>query len=355
MKNLFNFATSELSQDAFLCWLFENYNCENEIVRDAALELLRKMTGIEDLQIDPNCSLKTERQVEHTDVIVIFKLQGADHILLIEDKVFSDFREKQLEYRRKIAQNKGIDENRVHCALYKTDLENEDERNLVEESGWRAFYIRNIDAFFSEYINSDCLIFDQYRDHIANRVKSLDNRISIPMNKWEEYGDKLLFRAFILNDLFPMVKKLPNDSLENPKIKGWHSYASLYLTRKHNFDQFVLTMEIAFHPKWNGANITIRCWGGGETDVPQDLKTQLQSFLITHYPFFKRFNSEKWCIAKGKERLLYTDGIDVMTKEIEKRIQAFADLCNKANEELSNHPEWQNLFAKTSDNLEQIV
>ncbi len=44
-----------------------------------------------------------------------------------------------------------------------------------------------------------------------------------------------------------------------------------------------------------------------------------------------------------------------MTKEIEKRIQAFADLCNKANEELSNHPEWQNLFAKTSDNLEQIV
>ena len=26
MKNLFNYATKELSQDAFLMWLFENYD-----------------------------------------------------------------------------------------------------------------------------------------------------------------------------------------------------------------------------------------------------------------------------------------------------------------------------------------
>ena len=28
MKNLFDYATKELSQDAFLRWLFENYDCE---------------------------------------------------------------------------------------------------------------------------------------------------------------------------------------------------------------------------------------------------------------------------------------------------------------------------------------
>lgn len=347
MKNLFDYATSELSQDAFLCWLFENYDCENEIIRSASLDLLRIMTGIEDLQNDSYFSLKTERQVEHTDVIVIFTHKGEKHILLVEDKVFSDFHKKQLEYKRKIAQNKEIDEDHIHCVLYKTDLENKGERNLVEESGWKAFYIRKIDAFFSGYNGSDCLIFDQYRTHISERVKSLDDRISIPMNEWKEHGDKLLFRAFILNDLFPLVEKLQNNSLEQPEMKGWHSYASLYLTRKHNYDQFVLTMEIAFHPNWNGANITIRCWG--ETEVPKDLKMQLQSFLIAKYPFFKKYNSEKWCIATGQDILLYADGMDVMTKEIEKRIQAFVDLCNKANEELSNHPEWQKLFVKKED------
>ena len=32
MKNLFDYATKELSQDAFLRWLFENHDCENEEV-----------------------------------------------------------------------------------------------------------------------------------------------------------------------------------------------------------------------------------------------------------------------------------------------------------------------------------
>ena len=30
MENLFNYATKELSQDAFLMWLMANYNCEED-------------------------------------------------------------------------------------------------------------------------------------------------------------------------------------------------------------------------------------------------------------------------------------------------------------------------------------
>lgn len=30
MENLFNYATKELSQDAFLMWLTANYNCEED-------------------------------------------------------------------------------------------------------------------------------------------------------------------------------------------------------------------------------------------------------------------------------------------------------------------------------------
>lgn len=40
MKNLFDYATKELSQDAFLCWLFDNYDCENEKVAEVAVRLL---------------------------------------------------------------------------------------------------------------------------------------------------------------------------------------------------------------------------------------------------------------------------------------------------------------------------
>ena len=44
MKNLFDYATKELSQDAFLRWLFENYNCENESVKNACRKLFDSFT-----------------------------------------------------------------------------------------------------------------------------------------------------------------------------------------------------------------------------------------------------------------------------------------------------------------------
>ena len=44
MKNLFDYATKELSQDAFLRWLFENYNCENESAKNAFRKLFDSFT-----------------------------------------------------------------------------------------------------------------------------------------------------------------------------------------------------------------------------------------------------------------------------------------------------------------------
>ncbi|MBP5313539.1 MAG: hypothetical protein J6Y65_01260, partial [Eggerthellaceae bacterium] len=41
-KNIFDYAKKELSQDAFLMWLFENYDCDEECIRDAAFMLLRE-------------------------------------------------------------------------------------------------------------------------------------------------------------------------------------------------------------------------------------------------------------------------------------------------------------------------
>ena len=57
MKNLFDYATKELSQDAFLRWLFENYNCKNEKVRQVCRKLFNKFKRI----FKPNCKHGTGR------------------------------------------------------------------------------------------------------------------------------------------------------------------------------------------------------------------------------------------------------------------------------------------------------
>ena len=97
MKNLFDYATRELSQDAFLCWLFENYDCDEPILGKIAVALLSEMTGIKELSCDTILDLKTFRQEKHTDIIVCFEHQKKKHTLVIEDKISSDVRDNQFE------------------------------------------------------------------------------------------------------------------------------------------------------------------------------------------------------------------------------------------------------------------
>ena len=116
MKNLFDYATSELSQDAFLCWLLENFDCENDTVKKAALALLGEMTELDCSIPGAVTKLKTERQVTEKypnpdagkegepetircvfDIVVTFQYNGEEHALLIEDKIFSSASNKQIK------------------------------------------------------------------------------------------------------------------------------------------------------------------------------------------------------------------------------------------------------------------
>ena len=48
--NIFNYATKELTQDAFLMWLFDNYNkCDEPCVQKAALGLI-EIFGINSIE-----------------------------------------------------------------------------------------------------------------------------------------------------------------------------------------------------------------------------------------------------------------------------------------------------------------
>ena len=71
MKNLFDYATKELSQDAFLRWLFENYDCENKKVRNVCEKLFNAFTNNElnFSKIDKN-SLRTVAQWNKIDISI---------------------------------------------------------------------------------------------------------------------------------------------------------------------------------------------------------------------------------------------------------------------------------------------
>lgn len=106
MKNLFDYATKELSQDAFLRWFIENWDDEEDkTLQEASLDFLDFLTG-ETLALDlSKAKIITHSQVKHMDITVdIYPDKNSDvhDVIVIEDKVYSS------EHKQLVAYNETI-------------------------------------------------------------------------------------------------------------------------------------------------------------------------------------------------------------------------------------------------------
>ena len=105
IKNLFDYATKELSQDAFLRWLFENYDCKIAGVQKVCYKVLSTFMSdkIDEGEI---LDLKTYAQDYKIDVTVFFTLKrtGPDHkyLIAIEDKAFSGEHDQLDDYNKSL-------------------------------------------------------------------------------------------------------------------------------------------------------------------------------------------------------------------------------------------------------------
>ena len=102
-NNIFEFATKELSQDAFLCWSINWLNGSvNGPLYDYAKSMLDLFLG--ENKEDYYCDVKIFRQYEKIDVLVMFKDEkGKSHALIIEDKTnTSEHGDQMQRYEKKL-------------------------------------------------------------------------------------------------------------------------------------------------------------------------------------------------------------------------------------------------------------
>lgn len=120
--NLFNYATSELSQDAFLLWLLEWANPSNaeydSALHKTASDFLRKMMDVDDkFLID---SVECKKQQYHIDVLAIV---NGNIAIIIEDKVNTLEHGNQIaRYREQLKGALGTDFD-IRCVYLKTGNE----------------------------------------------------------------------------------------------------------------------------------------------------------------------------------------------------------------------------------------
>lgn len=95
--NLFDFAPSELSQDAILCWLFSwsdpKFRTVNGELHEAGQRLLALTFRKHKLKCPSGASVKVRRQVDHADLIAEV---GDKYVVLVEDKTKTSHHGDQL-------------------------------------------------------------------------------------------------------------------------------------------------------------------------------------------------------------------------------------------------------------------
>ena len=208
MKNLFTFATKELSQDAFLRWLFENYNCaESAELRQASHTLLQDFCNL--ANDEPIVKLTTRAQWYKMDITVLIHTDRRYINLFIEDKTFSGEHNQLKHYNQAIDQITATAEKKEavpvtkYKIFYQTNRIEEGERTRIEGLGWAVKSLPDICRLFKPYRNSDCLLLRQYTEYLFLLAEAFENtqcpeKQDTPLDRirWKAYFEHIVRPRF---------------------------------------------------------------------------------------------------------------------------------------------------------------
>lgn len=177
--NLFKWATSELSQDAFICWLIEWAKPENkgEILNECALKLIEELSDIRPSSIE---KLEVKRQYKNIDILVVVNENRA---ILIEDKVHTKNHGNQLSRYAELLEEE-FEKEKISLVYFKTG----DQSNYrkVEEKGYRTFkrtdFLKLLKSGKEEGIKNE--IFLDFLSYLNNVDISVNSYQNLPINEW---------------------------------------------------------------------------------------------------------------------------------------------------------------------------
>lgn len=186
--NLFDYATSELSQDAFICWLAANYNSEDALVRRASQSMLRLFLGRTG-ESEPVTVEEVHKQWNDADVLLLVSCAGRRSVIVVEDKVFSGPHGDQLTKYRALADaefSTAVDEVRV--VYYKTTLIVE--REYVASQcevvvDWKQIQSMLADAFGKVPESEINPILRDYYQHVQSLNEPYEQFRTLPLKEWQ--------------------------------------------------------------------------------------------------------------------------------------------------------------------------
>jgi len=251
-NNIFKFATSELSQDAFICWLLSWSNDKTEeykSLRETSLYFIKSMQNQynkdfnNDIHIDSILNIDIRRQEGNIDILAIIDTANSRYALVIEDKIFASQHGKQLDNYKKFISDeyKDLPETNIIFIYLKTG----DQSNLtpVKTSGYSPFMrkdLLNVLEFGIRNNITNDILTDFYM-HLMDYETEFNKYAVAPVSEWIKSS------ASIIGFLSAIQKELKDAKAEwgyvNNESGGfwglwWHSH------KLENNDEIYLQIEV---------------------------------------------------------------------------------------------------------------
>ena len=357
-NNLFEYATSELSQDAFICWLASYAHEEAE--KDAALnECARKMLEmfVPEFEGKKFKLLNVERQVDNVDVLLTVECEEKIYKIIVEDKTYTSEHDNQLNrYVEELAKKHEENAVIVRGVYYKTGFQSD--LSSVKEAHYEIISREKMLNLMQQYADkTNNQIFISYFNYWNSKQKLVDTFKTLPVvdwGWWAVYG----FYDYLHTE---------SDFLDKHGFNSSYSYVSnrsggfecLYIPVKdENKDLFIVAQsgedgKVIEHKCWlylqietiigaEKTNMEIRLKVANDNENNSrvdtyDLKNKfLTKYVYGHTKFVKpaSLRTGKWMtVGIYDVKFGENDGIDVLMKSLEDAISDYKMILEKYNTE----------------------
>lgn len=184
IPNLFTYATSELSQDAFICWLLEwaypknrmnDYSlhcCGTSLINSFFEKHKAAMPQIETIEV--------RKQDRHMDVLIVINDEFA---IIVEDKTSTSHHGDQLRKYLEEVLGRGYAQKHVLPIYFKThDQCSYDE---VKKHGYQPFTRSDILKVLRPFADHSNAILRDYLISLEAHEKRVESFRSLPLDNWE--------------------------------------------------------------------------------------------------------------------------------------------------------------------------
>ena len=163
LPNLFDYATSELTQDGFFAYFFkwaeDKDNNEDKALHDCAKKALEKFYGT--MFLENIKSIDIEKQWNHIDLLITI---NEKYKLIIEDKIDTGVHNNQLSNYRELLK----DDSNAEFVYLKTGEISKKDKEAAESDKYKIIDIYTLSQLFVNCTSKDT-IFQNYKAYI-NKV-----------------------------------------------------------------------------------------------------------------------------------------------------------------------------------------